>query len=234
LTHLIGAGVFTGLGALLIWHGKGNPARILSLGVYVFSTVLLMSMSGVYHLLSPHTGGRTVLQRLDHDAIFVLIAGTFTPMHIILFRGAWRWAPLLFMWTAAITGVTLKSIFFSSLPEWLGLVLYLSMGWFGAVSGTVLWLRHGWRFITPLFWGGVAYSIGGLLEFLQWPTLIPSVVGPHELFHVAVLAGAALHWRFVYQFAGGTLPPLRVPAEGSSFSDASQKRSSSNASVKRR
>jgi channel protein (hemolysin III family) len=199
---------------MLIWRGRGNPARILSLGVYAFSTVLLLSMSGVYHLLSPHTGGRTVLQRLDHDAIFVLIAGTFTPMHIILFRGAWRWAPLLFMWAAAITGVTLKSIFFDNMAEWLGLLLYLSMGWFGAVSGTVLWLRHGWAFIAPLFWGGVAYSIGGLLEFLQWPTLIPRVVGPHELFHVGVLVGAALHWKFVYQFACGTLPPQR-------FSDAS-------------
>jgi channel protein (hemolysin III family) len=221
LTHLIGAGVFTGLGALLIWRGRGNPARIVSLGVYAFSTVLLLSMSGVYHLLSPHTGGRTVLQRLDHDAIFVLIAGTFTPMQVILFRGAWRWAPLLFIWSAAITGVTLKSIFFTDLPEWLGLLLYLSMGWFGAVSGTVLWLRHGWPFIAPLFWGGVAYSIGGLLEFLQWPTLIPGVVGPHELFHVGVLVGAALHWMFVYQFACGTLPPLLAHVEGSSFSDAS-------------
>jgi channel protein (hemolysin III family) len=210
LTHLVGAGVFACLAVFLLWRGRGNPARLISLGVYAVSTVLLLSLSGVYHLLSPNTGGRTVLQRLDHDAIFVLIAGTFTPMHIILFRGPWRWAPLLFVWTAAVTGVTLKSIFFTSLPEWLGLVLYLSMGWFGAVSGTVLWSRHGWTFIRPLLWGGVAYSIGGLLEFLQWPTLIPGVVGPHDLFHVGVLVGAGLHWKFVAQFAHGILPPLRT------------------------
>jgi channel protein (hemolysin III family) len=118
--------------------------------------------------------------------------------------------------------VTLKSIFFDDLPEWLGLVLYLGMGWFGAVSGVVLWLRHGWRLIRPLFWGGVAYSVGGLLEFVQWPTPIPNVVGPHELFHLGVLVGAGLHWRFVSGFACGTIPPLRTDVLSNvSFSDAS-------------
>jgi channel protein (hemolysin III family) len=206
----VGAGVFTCLGARLLCRGRGNPARLISLGVYAFSTVLLLSMSGVYHLLTPGTGGHAVLQRLDHDAIFVLIAGTFTPLHVILFRGLWRWAPLLFIWTAAVTGVTLKSIFFNDMPLWLGLLLYLGMGWFGAVSGVVLWSRHGWAFIRPMVWGGVAYSVGAVLEFLKWPTLIPGVVGPHELFHVAVLIGAGLHWRFVSEFACGTLPPLRI------------------------
>ncbi len=208
LTHLLGAGVFACLGVVLIWRGRGSPARIISLGVYAFSTVLLLSMSGVYHLLSPDTGGRAVLRRLDHDAIFVLIAGTFTPLHVILFRGLWRWVPLLFIWTAAVTGVTLKSIFISDLPGWVGMLFYLGMGWFGALSAVVLWSRHGWAFIQPLVWGGVAYSVGAALEFLQWPTLIPGVVGPHELFHLCVLIGAGLHWKFASEFACGTLPPI--------------------------
>src|SRR6478672_10312211 len=87
LTHLLGAGAFACLTPLLILKGRGDPWRVASLGVFAFSTVFLLAMSGTYHLLSPGTPGRAVLQRLDHAAIFVLIAGTFTPFHCILFRG---------------------------------------------------------------------------------------------------------------------------------------------------
>jgi channel protein (hemolysin III family) len=149
------------------------------------------------------------LQRLDHGAIFVLIAGTFTPLHGILFRGAWRWGPLLFVWAAAVAGVTLKSVFFDDLAEWLGLLFYLGMGWLGVVSGAELWRRHGGRFVRPLLGGGLAYTVGGVLEFLNWPQLVPGVIGPHEMFHVLVLVGAALHWRFTHLIACGTLPPRR-------------------------
>src|ERR1700733_4157820 len=123
--------------------GRGDLSRTISLGVFAFSTVLLLSMSGTYHLLTPGTTGRDVLQRLDHGAIFVLIAGTFTPLHVILFRGVWRWAPLLVVWTAAIAGVTLKSVFFNDMAEWVGLLFYLGMGWLGVISGGELWRRHG-------------------------------------------------------------------------------------------
>jgi channel protein (hemolysin III family) len=207
LTHLAGAGVFACLTPILLRRGRGNTLRLASLGVLAFSTVALLSLSGTYHLLTPDTPGRAVLRRLDHGAIFVLIAGTFTPLHVILFQGAWRWAPLLFVWVCAIVGVTLKSIFFEDLAEWLGLLLYLGMGWLGAVSGLELWRRYGPAFVSSLLWGGVAYTAGGVLELLGWPVLIPGVIGPHELFHLGVLAGAALHWKFVFQFACGTLPP---------------------------
>lgn len=209
LTHLLGAAVFACLTPLLMYRGRGDAWRLTTLAVFAFSVVSLLAMSGVYHLLSPGGAGRVVLRRLDHGAIFVLIAGTFTPLHVILFRGVWRWAPLLFVWAAAITGVTLKSIFFDEMAEWLGLLFYLGMGWVGGVSGFELWRRHGLPFIRPLLWGGLAYTAGGVLEFLGWPVLISGVLGPHELFHVGVLAGAGLHWKFVSQFASGQLPPLR-------------------------
>ena len=82
LTHLAGAVVSAVLGAFLIYRGRGELRRVVSLAVFVFSCVLLLSLSGVYHLLSPHTAGRSVLMRLDHAAIFVLIAGSFTPIQI--------------------------------------------------------------------------------------------------------------------------------------------------------
>src|SRR5207237_1413813 len=80
----------------LLRHGRGHPGRLFCLGVFAFATVLQLSMSGVYHLLG-EGAGRVVLQRLDHAAIFVLIAGTNTPLYGVLFRGPDRWLPLLFV-----------------------------------------------------------------------------------------------------------------------------------------
>src|SRR3954447_18790099 len=94
LTHLAGAAAFLCLTPSLLLKGRGNPWRVTSLAAFASSVLLLFAASGTYHLLAPGTGGRTVMQRLDHGAIFVLIAGTFTPLHGILFRGAWRWRPL--------------------------------------------------------------------------------------------------------------------------------------------
>jgi channel protein (hemolysin III family) len=146
---------------------------------------------------------RAVMARLDHNAIFLLIAGTFTPAHIILFRGPARWLPLLVIWTAAILGVVLKSVFFDDFQESVGLAFYLLMGWFGLVSGGMIAWRHGWRSVQTLFWGGVAYTVGAAFDFARWPQLIPSVVHAHEVFHVAILIGVGLHWLWVWRFARG-------------------------------
>jgi channel protein (hemolysin III family) len=206
LTHLVGAGVFALLAIPLLRRGRGNRVRVACLGVYIISCVLLLAMSGVYHLLAPGGDGRAVLIRMDHGAIFVLIAGTFTPVHGILFHGRGRWAALLLLWSVTATAVTLKTLFFNDLAEWVGLTLYLGLGWMGVISGGILWVRYGWHFVRPLVWGGLAYTVGAVLEFVRWPVLIPRVIGPHELFHLAVLAGVGLHWRFVYQFASGVAP----------------------------
>ena len=207
LTHLLGAGGFAVLGFLLIHRGRGSRARVAYLGIYVGACVFLLSMSGVYHMLEFGGKARAVLERLDHGAIFVLIAGTFTPAHGLLFRGAGRWGMLLLIWGAAAAGITLKTVFFTSVSEWLGLVFYLALGWLGALSAVALWRSYGATLVKPLLWGGVAYTAGALLDCLGWPVLWPGVFGTHEAFHVAVLLGAALHWTFIWQFASG-LPPL--------------------------
>jgi channel protein (hemolysin III family) len=207
VTHLLGAGLFACLTPFLLLKGRGHLSRTVALGVFAFSTVLLLSISGTYHLLTPGTPARAVLRRLDHGAIFVLIAATFTPLHVILFKGVWRWAPLLVLWSAAIVGVTLKSAFFDDVAEGLGLVLYLGMGWLGVISGAELWRRHGMRFLGLLILGGAAYTAGAVFEFLRWPVVIAGVFGAHEMLHVMVLLGIALHWRFIWLFACGTVPP---------------------------
>lgn len=206
LTHLLGAGVFVILGGALLQRGRGDTLRMTSLTVYVLSCILLLAMSGVYHLLALEGTARAVLGRLDHAAIFVFIAGTFTPVHVILFRGWGRWGMLVLIWTAAITGVTLKSVFFADLSEWLGLAFYLVMGWLGVFSCLVLWRRYGIGYISLLIWGGVAYTAGGLADFLRWPVPVAGIIGSHEIFHLAVLLGISLHWTFVWRIARGEVP----------------------------
>jgi len=202
LTHLAGAVVFAILSAFLIARGRGDARRVMSLAVFAFSCVLLLSFSGVYHLLSPGTPARSVLMRLDHAAIFVLIAGSFTPVHVILLRGLWHWHLLAWIWVAAFAGVVLKTMYFEVTPEWLGLLMYLGLGWLGLISTVALARRSGVRFILPLVWGALAYTIGAVAEFLGWPMLVAGIVGPHEVFHLAVLAGISFHWAFILGIAG--------------------------------
>jgi len=158
LTHLAGAVVFAVLGVVLLHRGRGDLGRMISLCVFAFSCVLLLSLSGVYHLLGPDTAGREVLKRLDHAAIFVLIAGSFTPVHVILFRGAGRWGMLAGIWAAAIAGLVLKTVYFATMPEWLGLLMYLGLGWMGVISALALARRYGWRYIHLVLWGALAYT----------------------------------------------------------------------------
>jgi len=201
LSHLLGAGVFLVLSIFLLRHGWGKTWKFISLSIFCFSAIFMLSMSGVYHLLSPEGVARVVLQRLDHSAIFILIVGTMTPIHQIMFKGILRWGWLLLVWVIAITAITLKSLFFTSFPEWLGLTLFLGLGWGGAVTGIVLWHKRNLAFIKLLLYGGVAYTVGAVLEFLKQPTLIGGILGAHELFHFAVLIGLSFHWKFIYNIA---------------------------------
>lgn len=219
LSHLFGAVVFLVLAAILVWRSRANQANAISIAVFGFGSVLLLSISGVYHMLSPAGASRHVLQVLDHDAIFVLIAASFTPIHVILFRGPGRWGVLAVIWSIAATAITLKTIYFESMPTWLGLTQYLGMGWIGLGTGIAIWRRFGFRFTAPLLWGGLAYSIGAVLEFLKWPVLVPGIIRWHEVFHVAVLAGLAFHWSFVFAIADGRFSPSQRISESELIPD---------------
>ena len=197
ISHLLAAVVFFIYGIRLINYARGHTGHVLAVSVFVFSVVFLLSMSGVFHLLELGGTARAVLQRLDHAAIFGLIAGSFTPVHSILFYGFWRWGFLLIIWTLAITGITWKSIFFNDMAEWIGLMFYLGLGWAAIFSAYHTHRLHGFKIIRPLIFGGLAYTFGATLEFLQLPVVIPGVLGPHELFHIAVLFGISLHWQFI-------------------------------------
>lgn len=203
MSHLFASGIFLVLGIGLMIRCHGHFGRSLAVGLFSFSVVFLLAMSGVFHLLEPGGTARAVLQRLDHAGIFFLIAGTFTPVHGLLFQRSLRWGVLLFVWSVAVTGITLKTIFFNDIAEWLGLSLYLGLGWVGALSGILLYRRFGFHFIRYLIFGAVAYTTGAVFEFLRTPVLIDGVIGPHEIFHIAVLIGVSFHFAFVAQIASG-------------------------------
>lgn len=204
-SHLLGVAVFLVLSFYLVSAGRGARARTISLVVMAFASILLLSLSGVYHMLSLGTG-REVMRRLDVAAVFVLIGGTMTPVHTILFRGFHRWGPLTLVWSLALSGIVLRMVFFDRLPRGVGTICFVFLGWGGVISAFVLWRRYGWSFVEPLVYGGLAYTVGAIILLAHWPVLIPGVIGPHEVWHVAVLTGLGFHWRFVWSFANGTVP----------------------------
>lgn len=201
MTHLLSLPFILAFSFILIREFRGDLSRTISLSIFTFSAVFLLTMSGVFHLVSPGSTARYVFQMLDHAAIFLLIAATFTPIHTLQFKGFMRWGILSLVWGTAITSITLKSIYFDEVPESLSLALYLGMGWLGAITGYKLYRRLGINAIAPLLNGAMAYSLGATMEFLRFPILWPGVIGPHELFHVLVLLGIATHWQFVRRMA---------------------------------
>jgi len=207
MTHLLGSVVFAVVGFFLVRKGRhaevpGWNWRMTGLVVFAFAAVAQLGISGAYHILQPGLAPRLMMQQIDRTAIFILIAATFVPVHAILFEGWRRWLILLILFSLAGIGVTLSLLYFSELPEILTLTFYIAMGWVGAYSGYALYHRYGWAFIRPLVWGGVAYTLGGIVEFLRHPVLLEGIVGPHELFHLAVLAGLGFHFRFIFSIAG--------------------------------
>jgi channel protein (hemolysin III family) len=212
LSHLLGAALFTVFSVFLLRRGRGDALRMASLAFFCFGTVFLLTASGVTHLLVREGTAYSVMRRIDHAAIFALIACSFTPMHIILFQGRQRWIVLILVWVIAIFGIAIKTVYFDLIPPAVGTAIYIGMGWIGLASWLAVMKEYGFQFAQPIMWGGLAYTIGGVLDSLHWPVLISGVVQWHEVFHVAVLIGLACHWAFVYSIADRPLP-RRDPRE---------------------
>lgn len=200
-THLFIIPVFIYFAYLLLKKRRGHDGTLIYHMIYLFAVLFMFSMSGTYHLLDRASAGREVLQRLDYSGIFLLIAATFTPIHGILFRKFYRWGILLLLWLLGINGIVFISIFFTAIPEWLSLTFFLSMGWIGLFSGYLVVTEYGYKFIKPLLYGALSYTIGAIIDYLRWPVIIEGVAGPHEIFHIFVIMGVFFHFRFIYSFA---------------------------------
>jgi hemolysin III len=193
LTHLGGAIASAGgLVALLVlgWHGI---EKIVSVLVYGFSLVGLFAASATYHLASVRPRVQELLRKVDHSAIYLLIAGTYTPFCINAFTGFWRWGLLSIIWSLAVIGILVK-VFTINAPRWLSAGLYVLMGWLCiAAIGEML-------AVLPTFvlaWmvaGGVIYTLGALVYITRIMNFWPGKFGYHEVWHIFVLLGAAAHF----------------------------------------
>jgi channel protein (hemolysin III family) len=199
-THLLGALLTLCTGAILIRKGWGNRIRVLALLVFMTGIVLMFSMSSIYHALEPGIG-RQIFRKLDYAAIFVMIAGTATPIHLIIFRGWWRWGMIISLWIIAIIGLLLTIILIDQIPERVSLMVFMLMGAAALASIVKAGKMFGIKEITYAILGGCFYVIGALFDFLRWPEIIPNIFGAHEIFHVFVMLGAASHWMFIYHLA---------------------------------
>jgi channel protein (hemolysin III family) len=208
ISHIIGALIFAALAVQLIRRGRGDRLRTLSLAVLAYASIQTLLISSAYHSLWPGAY-RDFMLRADVVGIFILIAGSITPVHVILFTGVERWAPLALAWTIAFGGAILRIVYFDTLPGIVGVAIFLAFGWATAVTAATLWWRFGWRFVRFAVLSGLAYTVGAIVLVQHGPIVVKGVVGPHELWHLAVLTGLAMQWAFVFQFADGVAPRQR-------------------------
>lgn len=206
LTHYLSALVAILAAPQLLRSCRGCPTRRMAVIVFVVAVTCLFIASGTFHSLEHGTVAREILRRIDHAAILTLIAGTLTAISVLAFRDGDRKLATSTIWTVALAGIVLETLFMDVLPPWIWLVFYLGLGWAGALAMMQLAFTRGWSRVRLLFAGGMVYTVGALLDSARIPTLIPDFVGPHEVFHLTVCAGALLHWRYLHQLA--TTTPL--------------------------
>ncbi|MCL4272043.1 MAG: hemolysin III family protein [Anaerolineales bacterium] len=193
LTHWGGAILaLVGLIALLI-VGWDTPAKIISFTIYGVSLIFMFSASATYHMVRVKDKALEIFRKIDHAAIYVLIAGTYTPFCINAFEGFWKWGMLSIIWSLAIIGIVVK-IFYIRAPRWLNAGIYIVMGWLSVLSaGEMLAALPAWVFIW-LITGGVIYTLGAIVYMTKIFNFKPGVFGFHEVWHIFVLLAAAAHF----------------------------------------
>lgn len=185
------------LGTGLIQRGLGDKARVAALVVYFLGVVMTLLASGLLHMAERGSPMRSMMVRVDHAAIFFLIAATYTPVHVIQFKGWMRWGVLALIWAGAAAGMLLKICFFAAVPEWLSLAFYLGLGWAGLFTAYALHRLIGFEPLIPIVLGALAYTIGALIDISPLPDPVPGLFRVHEVFHLFVLAGIASHWIYI-------------------------------------
>jgi hemolysin III len=193
LTHLFAAiAAVVGLIALLI-IGQANIGKLVSLGIYGTSVILLFSASATYHMVKAKPMVLEILRKLDHSAIYLLIAGSYTPICYNMFTGFWKWGLLIIVWSFALIGVAIK-IFVIKAPRWTTAGVYLVMGWMVVFAlkemltmlpvGALIWLAA----------GGLIYTLGAVIYITKIFDFLPGKFGFHEVWHIFVILGALAHF----------------------------------------
>jgi hemolysin III len=187
--------VSLGCGVALILAASDGRARFAA-SVYALAVAGLFGTSALYHRITWRPTARRWMRRLDHSMIFVLIAGTYTPVALLAVHGPLAHAVLIVVWAGALGGIVFKLLWIDA-PKWLFAAVYVALGWvsvavFGQLPATI-----GWLGVAGLAAGGVLYTAGAVVYASGRPDPSPRVFGYHEVFHLLVIAAAALHYAVI-------------------------------------
>jgi len=195
LSHLIGAilSLVGGLALVIPLYHRGEMGKAYSFAAFGAGLILLYSASAAYHLAILNTKGNTILRRIDHMMIYILIAATYTPICLIALPRVWGWSLFGVIWAMALGGVIL-TLFVINKPRWATVAIYLVMGWMALLAFVPLL-----QAVPPtgIFWivlGGAFYSLGAIVYARKQPDPYPGVFGFHEVWHLFVMAGSLCHY----------------------------------------
>ncbi|MBE7195242.1 MAG: hemolysin III family protein, partial [Gordonia polyisoprenivorans] len=183
-------GIAVVIGAALLRGAAASTAC----AIYAITIVGLFGVSATYHRVHWKTVRAQIrMKRADHSMIFLFIAGTYTPFCVVALPTPLRWCVLGIVWIGAVAGVVLK-IVWPAAPRWLGVALYVLLGWVIVAVAPSLVTHAGVAVMVLLALGGVFYTVGGVLYALRRPNPWPATFGHHEVFHVCTAIAALLHY----------------------------------------
>ena len=203
ITHFIGMlmAIFAAVPLLIKAAHEPDSIYLISLAIYAASLILLYAASTTYHTFDLSEKANTILKKIDHMMIFVLIAGSYTPICLITLKGTTGIILLSLVWGIAIVGIILKA-FWVFCPKWVSSVLYIGMGWtcvlaFTKILNSLSPAAFGW-----LLAGGIIYTVGGVIYALKLPLFNArhKNFGSHEIFHLFVMGGSICHFIVMYVF----------------------------------
>lgn len=188
-----------GIIGLILLIVKAYPVlgRMFPVIVFGASVLLLYGASALYHWVDTTPEKTMILKKLDHIAIYILIAGTYTPILTLALEGSWRISMLIIIWAVALIGIVLK-IFFIKIPRSVSTALYIVMGWMALIPFPKLIAALPTPAIVLLVLGGVLYTIGGLIYATKKFDFLPDKFGFHEVFHIFVMLGTLAHYAMIY------------------------------------
>jgi hemolysin III len=184
--------VAVGVGAVLVAFTEG--ARTTAAGaVFAASVAAMLGASALYHRVTWSPSRRLWMRRVDHAGIYLLIAGTYTPVGLLVMEGTTRNVVLAVVWGGAAAAILLKFCWVGA-PKWLSAVIGVALGWVGVVAMPQVWSHAGAAAVALLAAGGLAYTAGAVVYALKRPQLVPQVFGYHELFHALTLVAVACQY----------------------------------------
>jgi hemolysin III len=187
--------VSLGCGVALILAASNGKAR-LAASIYAVAVSALLGTSALYHRVTWRPAARRWMRRLDHSMIFVLIAGTYTPVALLALKGSLASTILIVVWAGALGGVIFKLVWIDA-PKWVFALVYLALGWVSVAILGELPAAIGWLGVAGLAGGGLLYTIGAIVYASGRPNPSPKVFGYHEVFHALVIVAAALHYAVI-------------------------------------